>query len=78
MWMYGVFTYVFVCSVCVCGVDVWCLYICLCVCVRECVCMCWKAAGIFTCYRDSATEALENTLPQTQLIFIHRLYTNCC
>ena len=49
------FTYVFVCSVYVCGVDVWCLYMC------ECVCMCWKAARIFTCYNDSATEAPEST-----------------
>lgn len=61
------------CVVWMCGV---CTYVC--VCVWECVCMCWKVAGIFTCYSDSATEALENTLPQTQLIFIHRLYTKCC
>ena len=61
MWMYGVCTYVFVCSVFVCGVDVWCLYVCECVCVGECVCMCQKVAGIFTCYSDSATEAPEST-----------------
>lgn len=77
MWMYGVYIYVFVCSVYVCGVDVWCLYMCV------CVCMCWKVAGIFTCYSDSAIEAPENVLPQTlaglsQLIFTHRLYTKCC
>lgn len=35
MWMYGVYIYVFVCSVYVCGVDVWCLYMCVCVYVLE-------------------------------------------